>query len=79
MKPLQERNAALCEQNGMLQVEKRLLEEDVKRWKNRTQVCCSMVLIVLFKRISEAVVMVILQGQVTSVYICAATGEPAER
>lgn len=24
--------------NGMLQAEKRLLEEDVKRWKNRNQV-----------------------------------------
>ncbi|KAK3560903.1 hypothetical protein QTP86_022909 [Hemibagrus guttatus] len=37
MRPLQESNAELSEQNGMLQAEKRLLEEDVKRWKNRTQ------------------------------------------
>ncbi|KAI5099153.1 nucleoprotein TPR isoform X2, partial [Silurus meridionalis] len=37
MRPLQESNADLSEQNGMLQAEKRLLEEDVKRWKNRTQ------------------------------------------
>lgn len=48
MRPLQESNAELSEQNGMLQAEKRLLEDDVKRWKNRNQVCNSMV--VLFKR-----------------------------
>lgn len=41
MRPLQESNADLSEQNGMLQAEQRLLEEDLKRWKNRTQVCTS--------------------------------------
>lgn len=38
MRPLQESNSELSEQSGMLQAEKRLLEEDVKRWKTRTQV-----------------------------------------
>lgn len=50
MRPLQESNAELSEQNGMLQAEKRLLEEDVKRWKIRTQVCSSVVLTVLVER-----------------------------
>lgn len=36
--PLQESNAELSEKSGMLQAEKKLLEEDVKRWKTRTQV-----------------------------------------
>jgi len=36
--PLQESNAELSEKSGMLQAEKKLLEEDVKRWKSRTQV-----------------------------------------
>lgn len=36
--PLQESNAELSEKSGMLQAEKKLLEEDVKRWKARTQV-----------------------------------------
>lgn len=35
--PLQESNAELSEKSGMLQAEKKLLEEDVKRWKTRTQ------------------------------------------
>ncbi|XP_062873069.1 nucleoprotein TPR isoform X2 [Trichomycterus rosablanca] len=37
LKPLQESNTELSMNNGMLQAEKRLLEEDVKRWKNRNQ------------------------------------------
>lgn len=39
--PLQESNAELSEKSGMLQAEKKLLEEDVKRWKARTQVSSS--------------------------------------
>uniref|UniRef100_A0A8C9U3P9 Nucleoprotein TPR n=1 Tax=Scleropages formosus TaxID=113540 RepID=A0A8C9U3P9_SCLFO len=35
--PLQESNAELSEKSGMLQCEKKLLEEDIKRWKARTQ------------------------------------------
>uniref|UniRef100_A0A2K6L0H0 Nucleoprotein TPR n=1 Tax=Rhinopithecus bieti TaxID=61621 RepID=A0A2K6L0H0_RHIBE len=35
--PLQEANAELSEKSGMLQAEKKLLEEDVKRWKARNQ------------------------------------------
>ncbi|MFT7809073.1 nucleoprotein TPR-like isoform X3 [Arapaima gigas] len=35
--PLQESNAELSEKSGMLQCEKKLLEEDIKRWKTRTQ------------------------------------------
>ncbi|KAG9338435.1 hypothetical protein JZ751_025839 [Albula glossodonta] len=35
--PLQESNAELSEKSGMLQAEKKLLEEDIKRWKTRTQ------------------------------------------
>lgn len=38
IKPLQEANGELSEKSGMLQAEKRLLEEDVKRLKSRTQV-----------------------------------------
>ncbi len=38
IKPLQDSNAELSEKSGMLQAEKRLLEEDVKRLKTRTQV-----------------------------------------
>ncbi|KTG41002.1 hypothetical protein cypCar_00019301 [Cyprinus carpio] len=37
IKPLQDSNAELSEKSGMLQAEKRLLEEDVKRLKTRTQ------------------------------------------
>ena len=36
--PIQESNAELSEKSGMLQAEKKLLEEDIKRWKARTQV-----------------------------------------
>lgn len=36
--PLQQANTELSEKSGMLQVEKKLLEEEIKRWKARTQV-----------------------------------------
>lgn len=36
--PMQESNAELSEKSGMLQAEKKLLEEEIKRWKARTQV-----------------------------------------
>lgn len=35
---MQESNSELSEKSGMLQAEKKLLEEDIKRWKARTQV-----------------------------------------
>lgn len=37
--PLQQANSELSEKSGMLQAEKRMLEEEIKRWKVRTQVC----------------------------------------
>lgn len=37
--PLRQANTELSEKSGMLQVEKKLLEEEIKRWKARTQVC----------------------------------------
>jgi len=41
--PLQQANSELSEKSGMLQAEKKILEEEIKRWKARTQVgrCCS--------------------------------------
>lgn len=36
--PLQQTNSELSEKSGMLQAEKKLLEEEIKRWKARTQV-----------------------------------------
>lgn len=36
--PLQQANTELSEKNGMLQADKKLLEEEIKRWKARTQV-----------------------------------------
>lgn len=36
--PLQQANSELSEKSGMLQAEKKILEEDIKRWKARTQV-----------------------------------------
>lgn len=36
--PLQQANTELSEKSGMLQAEKKILEEDNKRWKARTQV-----------------------------------------
>lgn len=39
---MQESNAELSEKSGMLQAEKKLLEEDIKRWKARTQVQISL-------------------------------------
>lgn len=36
--PMQESNAELSEKSGMLQAEKKLLEDEIKRWKARTQV-----------------------------------------
>lgn len=36
--PVQESNSELSEKSGMLQAEKKLLEEEIKRWKARTQV-----------------------------------------
>ncbi|XP_015241685.1 PREDICTED: nucleoprotein TPR-like isoform X4 [Cyprinodon variegatus] len=35
--PLQQSNSELSEKNGMLQAEKTILEEEIKRWKARTQ------------------------------------------
>ena len=37
--PLQQANSELSEKSGMLQAEKKILEEEIKRWKARTQVC----------------------------------------
>lgn len=45
IRPLQEANAELSEKSGMLQAEKRLLEEDVKRLKARTQVSINITLL----------------------------------
>lgn len=36
--PLQQANSELSEKSGMLQVEKKILDEEIKRWKARTQV-----------------------------------------
>lgn len=36
--PLQQANSELSEKSGMLQTEKKILEEEIKRWKARTQV-----------------------------------------
>lgn len=36
--PLQQANSELSEKSGMLQAEKKILEEEIKRWKARTQV-----------------------------------------
>lgn len=36
--PMQESITELSEKSGVLQAEKKLLEEDIKRWKARTQV-----------------------------------------
>lgn len=38
VKPMQESISELSEKSGVLQAEKKLLEEDIKRWKARTQV-----------------------------------------
>ncbi|KAK0150428.1 Nucleoprotein TPR [Merluccius polli] len=35
--PVQQANSELSEKTGMLQAEKKILEEEIKRWKNRTQ------------------------------------------
>lgn len=47
IQPLQESNAELSEKNGMLQVEKRLLDEDVRRFKIRIQVSGSSCLYIM--------------------------------
>ena len=36
--PVQQANSELSEKTGMLQAEKKILEEEIKRWRNRTQV-----------------------------------------
>lgn len=36
--PLQQANSELSEKSGMLQAEKKILDEEIKRWKARTQV-----------------------------------------
>lgn len=36
--PMQQANSELSEKSGMLQAEKKILEEEIKRWKARTQV-----------------------------------------
>ncbi|XP_053710711.1 translocated promoter region b, nuclear basket protein isoform X2 [Synchiropus splendidus] len=35
--PIQQANTELSEKSGMLQAEKKILEDEIKRWKNRTQ------------------------------------------
>lgn len=36
--PMQQANSELSEKTSMLQADKKLLEEEIKRWKARTQV-----------------------------------------
>lgn len=36
--PMQQANSELSEKSGMLQAEKKILEDEIKRWKARTQV-----------------------------------------
>lgn len=36
--PLQQANSELSEKSGMLQAEKKIMEDEIKRWKARTQV-----------------------------------------
>lgn len=36
--PLQQSNSELSEKSSMLQAEKKILEDEIKRWKARTQV-----------------------------------------
>lgn len=36
--PVQQANSELSEKRGMLQAEKKILEDEIKRWKARTQV-----------------------------------------
>lgn len=36
--PLQQANSELSEKSGMLRAEKKILDEEIKRWKARTQV-----------------------------------------
>lgn len=36
--PLQQANSELSEKSGMLQAEKKILEDEIKQWKARTQV-----------------------------------------
>ena len=36
--PVQQANSELSEKSGMLQAEKKILEDEIKRWKARTQV-----------------------------------------
>lgn len=36
--PLQQANSELSEKSGMLKAEKMILEDEIKRWKARTQV-----------------------------------------
>lgn len=38
MMPIHQANSELSEKSGMLQAEKKILEEELKRWKARTQV-----------------------------------------
>lgn len=38
LSPMQESITELSEKSGVLQSEKKLLEDDIKRWKARTQV-----------------------------------------
>lgn len=81
MRPLQDSNAELSEQNGMLQAEKRLLEEDIKRWKNRTQVCSSFGFYLYFLKEVEGQLLweVLVSADCECVCVYAATAEPAER
>lgn len=36
--PLQQANSELSEKSGMLQAEKKILEDEIRQWKARTQV-----------------------------------------
>lgn len=58
--PLQESNAELSEKSGMLQAEKKLLEEDIKRWKARTQVSVHLCLTPKFGTPNRACCLILL-------------------
>lgn len=75
---MQESNAELSEKSGMLQAEKKLLEEDIKRWKARTQVRSLSILRFCLQKLCICHWCKSL-GHHYTFFWCLAPGEPAER
>lgn len=88
---MQQANSELSEKSGLLQAEKKILEEEIKRWKARTQVGLKLFVIRLLRPlfyslqcslslfVTTCQISVLTLPSVLFPRVCVAFGESAER